>query len=127
MPVHLGSMGASVRAVIQAQPAAAARRRLAPQRPYPGGTHLPDMTVVTPVFIAAGARPDFFVASRAHHADIGGATPGSMPPFSRTIDEEGILFECFALVSGGPLTSAKHSNRTPSSSIVRRRAASSPA
>src|SRR5436305_13459981 len=61
------------------------------------------MTVVTPVFMGAGARPRFFVASRAHHADIGGMTPGSMPPFSRTIEEEGALFECFALVRGGKL------------------------
>src|SRR5437762_3883964 len=104
MPVHLGSMGASVRAVI-----AARRGRLEPgdswllNSPYHGGTHLPDMTVVTPVFMGAGARPRFFVASRAHHADIGGMTPGSMPPFSRTIEEEGALFECFALVRGGKL------------------------
>src|SRR5206468_1034167 len=104
MPVHLGSMGASVRSVIAAQQA-----RLRPgdswllNSPYHGGTHLPDMTVVTPVFMGAGARPRFFVASRAHHADIGGMTPGSMPPFSRTIEEEGALFECFALVRGGKL------------------------
>jgi 5-oxoprolinase (ATP-hydrolysing) len=104
MPVHLGSMGASVRSVIAAQQA-----RLRPgdswllNSPYDGGTHLPDMTVVTPVFMGEEARPDFFVASRAHHADIGGMTPGSMPPFSRTIEEEGALFECFALVSGGTL------------------------
>src|SRR5207244_4641679 len=104
MPVHPGSMGASVRAVI-----AARRGRLEPgdswllNSPYHGGTHLPDMTVVTPVFMGARARPRFFVASRAHHADIGGMTPGSMPPFSRTIEEEGALFECFALVSGGKL------------------------
>jgi 5-oxoprolinase (ATP-hydrolysing) len=71
--------------------------------PYHGGTHLPDMTVVTPVFLGDTARPQFFVASRAHHADIGGTTPGSMPPFSRTIDEEGVLFECFPLVVGGTL------------------------
>src|SRR6267378_634042 len=104
MPVHLGSMGASVRSVIAAQQA-----RLHPgdswllNSPYHGGTHLPDMTVVTPVFMGEEARPDFFVASRAHHADIGGMTPGSMPPFSRTIEEEGALFECFALVSAGSL------------------------
>ena len=103
MPVHLGSMGASVRAVMRAQP------RLVPgdawllNSPYHGGTHLPDMTVVTPVFLGGGPRPDFFVASRAHHADIGGVTPGSMPPFSRTIQEEGILFECFQLVAAGQL------------------------
>jgi 5-oxoprolinase (ATP-hydrolysing) len=104
MPVHLGSMGASVRAVI-----AARRGELRAgdawllNSPYHGGTHLPDMTVVTPVFIGGGQRPDFFVASRAHHADIGGMTPGSMPPFSRAIADEGILFECFALVSAGVL------------------------
>jgi 5-oxoprolinase (ATP-hydrolysing) len=108
MPVHLGSMGASVRAVIQARQGA-----LAPgdawllNSPYHGGTHLPDMTVVTPVFMQAGDRPDFFVASRAHHADIGGMTPGSMPPFSRTIEEEGIVFECFQLVAGGALREAE--------------------
>jgi 5-oxoprolinase (ATP-hydrolysing) len=71
--------------------------------PYHGGTHLPDVTVVTPVFIAGREQPDFFVASRAHHADIGGMTPGSMPPFSRSIEEEGILFECFHLVERGTL------------------------
>ena len=104
MPVHLGSMGASVRAVIDARAG-----KLRPgdswllNSPYHGGTHLPDMTVVTPVFMGDGARPDFFVASRAHHADIGGVTPGSMPPFSRTIDEEGALFECFPLVSDSRL------------------------
>ncbi len=108
MPVHLGSMGASVRAVIGAQAG-----RLRPgdswllNSPYHGGTHLPDMTVVTPVFIEGEARADFFVASRAHHADIGGMTPGSMPPFSRTIEEEGAVFECFALVSAGRLREAE--------------------
>jgi 5-oxoprolinase (ATP-hydrolysing) len=157
MPVHLGSMGASVRAVIDAR-----RGQMRPgdswliNSPYHGGTHLPDMTVVAPVFLdpsasidvsgslgstggpnswgraaassaavvtgtvgtsgaddTARARstsgtedtasavrtPDFFVASRAHHADIGGTTPGSMPPFSRTIEEEGALFELFQLVT----------------------------
>ena len=102
MPVHLGSMGASVRAVIDAR-----RGQMQPgdswliNSPYHGGTHLPDMTVVTPVFMQApgGGAPDFFVASRAHHADIGGSTPGSMPPFSRTIEEEGALFELFQLVT----------------------------
>jgi 5-oxoprolinase (ATP-hydrolysing) len=104
MPVHLGSMGASVRAVIDTRGA-----NMRPgdswllNSPYHGGTHLPDMTVVTPVFLGGTANPDFFVASRAHHADIGGTTPGSMPPFSRTIEEEGVLFECFSLVVGGTL------------------------
>jgi len=108
MPVHLGSMGASVRAVIQAQAEnLAAGDSWLLNSPYHGGTHLPDMTVVTPVFMARGPRPDFFVASRAHHADIGGMTPGSMPPFSRSIEEEGILFECFHLVEGGTLREAE--------------------
>ncbi len=104
MPVHLGSMGASVRAVIGERGG-----RMKPgeswllNSPYHGGTHLPDMTVVTPVFIGGGERADFFVASRAHHADIGGMTPGSMPPFSRRIEEEGALFECFQLVGGSTL------------------------
>jgi 5-oxoprolinase (ATP-hydrolysing) len=103
MPVHLGSMGASVRAVMRAQPQMARGDAWLLNSPYHGGTHLPDMTVVTPVFLAGTAQPDFYVASRAHHADIGGSTPGSMPPFSRRIEEEGILFECCALVSGGTL------------------------
>jgi 5-oxoprolinase (ATP-hydrolysing) len=106
MPVHLGSMSASVRAVMRTQPHLARGDAWLINSPYHGGTHLPDMTVVTPVFISTGARPDFFVASRAHHADIGGVTPGSMPPFSRTIAEEGVLFECFALVSAGTLNEA---------------------
>ena len=107
MPVHLGSMGASVRAVMRAQHGKlAAGDSWLLNSPYHGGTHLPDMTVVTPVFMAGGAQPDFFVASRAHHADIGGSTPGSMPPFSRSIEEEGILFECFQLVQGGTLREA---------------------
>jgi 5-oxoprolinase (ATP-hydrolysing) len=104
MPVHLGSMGASVRAVI-----AARQGQMRPgdswliNSPYHGGTHLPDMTVVTPVFPGTAKRPDFFVASRAHHADIGGTTPGSMPPFSRNIEEEGALFELFQLVTANEL------------------------
>jgi len=104
MPVHLGSMGASVRAVVAANPG-----RLVPGRawmlnaPYAGGTHLPDITVVSPVFAGGGDAPAFFVASRAHHADIGGITPGSMPPDSRTIEEEGVLFDNFLLVDDGEI------------------------
>jgi 5-oxoprolinase (ATP-hydrolysing) len=109
MPVHLGSMGASVRAVIAAQRGVLrAGDSWLINSPYHGGTHLPDMTVVTPVFVNVATRdgpirPDFFVASRAHHADIGGTTPGSMPPFSRTIEEEGALFVCFQLVAANQL------------------------
>ncbi|MGH8721936.1 MAG: hydantoinase B/oxoprolinase family protein, partial [Burkholderiales bacterium] len=104
MPVHLGSMGASVRAVI-----AANAGELRPGRawmlnaPYAGGTHLPDITVVSPVFVEGAAVPSFFVASRAHHADIGGITPGSMPPDSRSIAEEGVLFDNFLLLEGGAM------------------------
>ncbi len=104
MPVHLGSMGASVRAVVQANAGA-----LRPgdayvlNDPYAGGTHLPDVTVITPVFDAAGREILFFVGSRGHHADIGGITPGSMPPDSRTIDEEGVMITNFRLVEQGRL------------------------
>jgi 5-oxoprolinase (ATP-hydrolysing) len=104
MPVHLGSMGASVRAVVTAN-----ADSLRPGRawmlnaPYAGGTHLPDITVVSPVFAGPGERPAFFVASRAHHADIGGITPGSMPPASRTIEEEGVLFDNFLLLEDGAI------------------------
>ncbi|HVN42149.1 MAG TPA: hydantoinase B/oxoprolinase family protein [Steroidobacteraceae bacterium] len=102
MPVHLGSMGASVTAVLDAhghdlQPGDA----FLVNSPYDGGTHLPDMTVVSPVFDACGARIDFFTASRAHHADVGGITPGSMPPASRDIGEEGALIPATRIVRAG--------------------------
>ncbi len=152
MPVHLGSMGASVRAVIDARRGEMrAGDSWLINSPYHGGTHLPDMTVVAPVFldgagnaatsksfgapavarsaggtdassVAAASReatsggreaqgsaraPDFFVASRAHHADIGGTTPGSMPPFSQNIEEEGALFELFQLVTSNEFHEAE--------------------
>ena len=71
--------------------------------PYNGGTHLPDVTVVMPVFAAPGAGAEllFYVAARGHHADIGGITPGSMPPASRNVEEEGVLIDNFHLVAGG--------------------------
>ncbi|MES2495732.1 MAG: hydantoinase B/oxoprolinase family protein [Pseudomonadota bacterium] len=110
MPVHLGSMGDSVRAVRDA--AAAGTRGLRPgdayliNNPYNGGTHLPDLTVVMPVF-DDDARCAFYVAARGHHADVGGRTPGSMPPDSRSLDEEGVLFDAFPLVEGGQLREAE--------------------
>lgn len=122
MPVHLGSMGESVRSVI-----AATGRDLKDgdsimlNSPYNGGTHLPDITVVTPWFADTDA-PQFFLASRAHHADIGGITPGSMPSESRHIHEEGVLIDNFHLVRDGRLqerevlrllTSAKYPARNP--------------
>jgi len=105
MPVHLGSMGDSVRAV---RDKATATRGLRPgdvylvNNPYCGGTHLPDLTVVMPVFDETGAA-SFFVAARGHHADVGGTTPGSMPADSRSLEEEGILFDSFLLVEEGRL------------------------
>ena len=104
MPVHLGSMGDSVRAMRDS--AATSARGLVSgdaylvNNPYNGGTHLPDLTVVMPVFDDAG-RCSFFVAARGHHADVGGRTPGSMPPDSRSLDEEGALFDSFLLVEAG--------------------------
>ncbi len=117
MPVHLGSMGASVRAIIDAHVGPQARSRGAAQLepgdvyvlndPYAGGTHLPDVTVVTPVFDAAGREILLYVGSRGHHADIGGTTPGSMPPGSVHIDEEGVLLTDFPLVRAGRLREAE--------------------
>jgi 5-oxoprolinase (ATP-hydrolysing) len=108
MPVHLGSMSESIKTVIERNPAMQPGDVYVLNDPYHGGTHLPDVTVVTPVYLAAGdAAPSFYVASRGHHADIGGTTPGSMPPFSKTIDEEGVLFDNFLLVRGGQLREAE--------------------
>ena len=98
MPVHLGSMGESVRSVIAVKGAELEDGdAIMLNSPYNGGTHLPDITVVTPWF-AGTKTPRFFLASRAHHADIGGITPGSMPSASRHIDEEGVLIDNFWLV-----------------------------
>lgn len=99
LPVHLGAMGESVRAVLARWPKMVAGDVFVTNDPYGGGSHLPDITVVTPVF--AGGEIRFFVASRAHHADVGGITPGSMPAFSSTLEQEGILLDCVRLVSAG--------------------------
>ncbi|MEV8091380.1 hydantoinase B/oxoprolinase family protein [Streptomyces nigra] len=143
IPVHLGSMGTSVKEVI--------RRRGAGMRPgdtyavndpYHGGTHLPDVTVITPVFgtdPAADAAADtegeqrilFYVASRGHHAEIGGIAPGSMPANSRTIDEEGVLFDNWLLAENGRfreeetlrlLTEAPYPSRNPRTNLADLRA-----
>ncbi|MFN7087107.1 MAG: hydantoinase B/oxoprolinase family protein, partial [Burkholderiales bacterium] len=102
MPVHLGSMGESVKTVIDRN---AGRMRAGDvymlNDPYHGGTHLPDITVITPVFGEAGQGILFYVGARGHHADIGGVTPGSMPPASRHIDEEGVLIDNFLLATDG--------------------------
>ncbi|WP_395359624.1 hydantoinase B/oxoprolinase family protein [Streptomyces sp. YH02] len=132
IPVHLGSMGESIKEVL--------RRRgddlrsgdvYAINDPYHGGTHLPDVTVVTPVFDETGAELRFLVASRGHHAEIGGITPGSMPAFSRTVDEEGVLFDNWLLVRDGRLreaetrallTGAPHPSRDPDTNLADLRA-----
>ncbi len=102
MPVHLGSMSESVRAVIAQYGAAmAAGDVFVLNAPYAGGTHLPDITVIAPVFDPAGSDIWFYVAARGHHADIGGLTPGSMPPHSRNVAEEGVLIDNIRLVAGG--------------------------
>jgi 5-oxoprolinase (ATP-hydrolysing) len=105
MPVHLGSMGESVRSIMTRKQGGRGMRpgdAYALNAPYEGGTHLPDITVVMPVFVGGG-DPDFFVAARGHHADIGGITPGSMPPGSRSVLEEGVLFDNVLLVDQGSL------------------------
>lgn len=101
MPVHLGSMGASVEAVKAAHPVLRRGDAFALNSPYAGGTHLPDITVVMPVFAEGDAAPGFFVAARGHHADVGGVQPGSMPPFSTRIEEEGALLEALPILREG--------------------------
>ncbi len=102
MPVHLGSMSESVKAVIRHN-----RGGMRPgdafmlNAPYNGGTHLPDITVIKPVFDPGGREIIFYVATRGHHADIGGTTPGSIPSGSRSVAEEGVLIDNFRLVSEG--------------------------
>ena len=102
MPVHLGSMGESIRTVIRENAG-----RMKPgdifmlNAPYNGGTHLPDVTVITPVFDDDGREIRFYVGSRGHQADIGGITPGSMPPHSRVVEEEGVLIDNFLVVEAG--------------------------
>ncbi|MEM8827463.1 MAG: hydantoinase B/oxoprolinase family protein, partial [Pseudomonadota bacterium] len=110
MPVHLGSMGESVRTIMASRGDARDGRGIRPgdayalNSPYAGGTHLPDITVVMPVFADdTDDAPAWFVAARGHHADIGGIAPGSMPPQSRTVTDEGILIEDFLLVGAGRL------------------------
>ena len=107
MPVHLGSMGESVKTIIRQNPDMVPGNVYVLNAPYNGGTHLPDITVVTPVFLGDAAKPIFYTASRGHHADIGGISPGSMPPGSRTVEEEGVLIDNFLLVERGHLREAE--------------------
>jgi 5-oxoprolinase (ATP-hydrolysing) len=126
MPVHLGSMGESIKTVI--------RRNTGNMQPgdvfvlndpYHGGTHLPDVTVITPVYL--GDQPTFYVGSRGHHADVGGITPGSMPPFSTRIEEEGVQINNVKLVVKGVLQEAQilkllqsgeHPSRNPQQNLA---------
>jgi 5-oxoprolinase (ATP-hydrolysing) len=102
MPVHLGSMGESVRAVLTRHAGGMSPGdAFALNAPYAGGTHLPDITVVMPVFLGDDVLPAFFVAARGHHADIGGISPGSMPPNSKSVEEEGVLFQGERIMRGG--------------------------
>ena len=101
VPVHLGAMGATVRAVLAENPTLAPGDVYVSNDPYKGGSHLPDITVVTPVHDPATSKLLFFTACRAHHAEIGGVRPGSMPPSSKTLGEEGVLITNFALVRNG--------------------------
>ncbi|HEX7164534.1 MAG TPA: hydantoinase B/oxoprolinase family protein [Trebonia sp.] len=134
IPVHLGSMGESIKMVISRN-----KGRIKPGNvyvlndPYHGGTHLPDVTVVTPVFAPAGAEPEiwFYVASRGHHAEIGGISPGSMPASSTRIEEEGVLIDNWLLVEDGRLreaetlallTGAEYPSRNPRTNLADLRA-----
>ncbi|MFF7717448.1 hydantoinase B/oxoprolinase family protein [Streptomyces sp. NPDC007988] len=132
IPVHLGSMGESIKEVLRRNAGGLRPGDVyAINDPFHGGTHLPDVTVVTPVFDEDGRELRFLVASRGHHAEIGGITPGSMPAFSRTIDEEGVLFDNWLLVRDGRLreaetrellTGARHPSRDPDTNLADLRA-----
>ncbi len=123
MPVHLGSMGESVKTIVDRRSGAMKPGDVfVLNAPYNGGTHLPDVTVIAPVFLADGREPEFYVASRGHHADIGGTTPGSMPPDSTHVDEEGVLLDNVQLVAEGRFLDAEMrallgSGRYPSRNI----------
>ncbi|PTQ73323.1 hydantoinase B/oxoprolinase family protein [Celeribacter persicus] len=99
VPVHLGSMSDSVQTVIRQFPDAVEGDAFVLNSPYRGGTHLPDITVVTPVFV--GEKPIYWLGARGHHADVGGRTPGSLPPDSTTLEEEGVVIETTRIVTGG--------------------------
>ena len=108
VPVHLGSMSESVRTILRLNKGAIKPGDVfMMNNPFNGGTHLPDVTVVTPVFDTSGEQIIYTVASRGHHADIGGKTPGSAPPDSQTIHEEGVVIDNFLLVSQGQMRDAE--------------------
>ena len=110
MPVHLGSMSASVKAAAAANPDLGPGDAVAVNAPYEGGTHLPDITIVVPIHDTGTGKRIFYVAARGHHADVGGIAPGSMPPFSTSIDEEGISFANEIIVRAGQFQTEKVRN-----------------
>ncbi len=125
MPVHLGAMGASVEAIAAQHPNPSPGDVFATNDPAAGGSHLPDITVVTPVF--EGGHVAFYVASRGHHADVGGVSPGSMPPYATRLDEEGVVFRGTRIVHAGRfeeaavravLGSGPHPARRPAENIA---------
>ena len=134
MPVHLGSMGESIKTVmVENASSMRAGDVFMLNDPYNGGTHLPDVTVISPVFDDMGERILFYVGSRGHHADIGGTTPGSMPPDSTCIEQEGVLIDNFKLVDGANgllreaqtralLTGARYPARNPDQNMADLRA-----
>jgi 5-oxoprolinase (ATP-hydrolysing) len=128
MPVHLGSMSESIKVVIERNEADMEEGDVYMLNdPYNGGTHLPDVTVIKPVFDDSGTAVLFYVASRGHHADIGGVTPGSMPPASTSVEEEGVLIDNFKVVAAGHfqeqalrilLANGNHPARNPDQNIA---------
>src|SRR5579872_2982636 len=139
MPVHLGSMGESIKMVIQRNPDIRRGDVYVLNDPYHGGTHIPDVTVVTPVFAPAGEGPGesqsdeiwFYVAARGHHAEIGGISPGSMPSASTRVEEEGVLIDNWLLVQHGRLKenetinllqTARYPSRAPATNLADLRA-----
>ena len=108
VPVHLGAMGESVKTVLRSRGSSFRPGDVvALNNPFNGGTHLPDITVITPVFDEAGAVIRFFVGSRGHHADVGGTTPGSTPPGSRALEDEGVVIDDFLLMDAGTFREAE--------------------
>lgn len=107
MPVHIGSMDASLRALMDSGLSMQAGDSFIHNNPYDGGTHLPDINVITPVFDGRKNNIIFYVASRGHHADVGGITPGSMSPLATNITQEGVVIDCMHLVQGGKFLHAE--------------------
>ncbi len=127
MPVHLGSMSESIKSIIRQNPIMEPGQVFVMNAPYNGGTHLPDITVIKPVFDDANEAVIFYVASRGHHADVGGTVPGSAPANSTSVDEEGILLDNEILVSEGRfldehihalLTAGPYPARNPAQNIA---------